>query len=170
VGGPPASPEGLEVPFPDGLALLRTATRGLGQEEALLARMRELALQATDGTLTSGARAVLDTEFQSLIGEVDRIAHQTRHSLAVYEQIPLLNGTRDIYLEGSPPLGILLFHDLPDASASGLGLPGLSGVSFDITSVPQASMALVPIDAALERIVEYQIEQDVARHELTSGS
>ena len=50
--------------------------------------MRELAIQAANGTLTTTDRATLDTEFQELIAEIDRIADAT-----TFNGVILLDGT-----------------------------------------------------------------------------
>ena len=50
--------------------------------------MRELAIQAANGTVNTADRATLDEEFQALIAEIDRIATQT-----TFNGVDLLDGT-----------------------------------------------------------------------------
>ena len=56
-----------------GFSLVQTAEGSLGEQSSNLVRMRELAIQAANGTLNSGDRAVIDTEFQALISEIERL-------------------------------------------------------------------------------------------------
>lgn len=57
----------------DGLATLQTIDGGITNISKLLDRARTLAAQSASGTFT-GDRAVLDKEFQSVLGEIDRQA------------------------------------------------------------------------------------------------
>ena len=58
----------------DGISLVQTAEGALGEVNASLLRMRELAVQSSNGTLNTGDRAVLNTEFTALRTEINRIA------------------------------------------------------------------------------------------------
>jgi flagellin len=62
----------------DGISLAQTAEGALATITDALQRMRELAIQAQNGTNSAGDRANLDTEFQQLAAEVTRIADQTK--------------------------------------------------------------------------------------------
>src|SRR5260221_8557076 len=55
----------------DGLSTLQTIDGGINNISKLLDRARTLATQSSSGTF-SGSRAVLNSEFQSVIGEIDR--------------------------------------------------------------------------------------------------
>ena len=57
----------------DGLSTLQTLDGGINNISKLLDRARTLATQSSSGTFT-GDRGVLDTEFSSVIGEIDRQA------------------------------------------------------------------------------------------------
>lgn len=57
----------------DGLSTLQTIDGGLNNISLLIDRARTLATQSASGTFT-GDRATLNTEFQSVIGEIDRQA------------------------------------------------------------------------------------------------
>lgn len=57
----------------DGLSTLQTIDSGLNNISMLLDRARTLATQSASGTLT-GSRSVLNSEFQSVIAEIDRQA------------------------------------------------------------------------------------------------
>ena len=58
----------------DGQAMVDTAEGALQETQTLLLRMRELAVQSSNGTLASADRASLEKEFGSLEAEITRIA------------------------------------------------------------------------------------------------
>ena len=61
----------------DAQALLDTAEGAMQETEALLQRLRELAVQAANDTNSSDDRSNLDAEAQHLQAEIDRIANTT---------------------------------------------------------------------------------------------
>lgn len=72
----------------DGISMIQTADGALIEVGNMLQRMRELALQASNGTTTSADRDYLNTEYQNLIGEIERIATNTQWNGGA-----VLNGT-----------------------------------------------------------------------------
>src|SRR5260221_5342297 len=61
----------------DGISLIQTAEGALNETHSILQRMRELAVQASNGTLTSADMSSVNGEMQQLNSEVDRIAQKT---------------------------------------------------------------------------------------------
>ena len=61
----------------DGISLAQTAEGALGQVGNNLQRMRELSVQASNGTNSQVDRDALDTEFTQLKAEIQRVAEQT---------------------------------------------------------------------------------------------
>src|SRR6185436_12834328 len=61
----------------DGISLVQTAEGALNETSSILIRMRELAVEANNGTTSAADKDTLDQEFQDLIGEIDRIAGAT---------------------------------------------------------------------------------------------
>src|SRR6187401_70370 len=57
----------------DGISMAQTAEGALSQVHDVLGRMRELAMQSSNGSLSSSDRGYLDTEFGSLKAEIGRI-------------------------------------------------------------------------------------------------
>jgi flagellin len=62
----------------DGISLIQTAEGAMSETHNILARMRELAVQAANDTITNTDRTNLNTEFTSLLAEIDRIANSTQ--------------------------------------------------------------------------------------------
>ena len=71
-----------------GVSLLQTAESAFQSISDTLVRMRELAVEAANGSLTDTERGFLDTEFSDLVDEIDRIA-----SVTEFNDIKLLDGT-----------------------------------------------------------------------------
>ncbi|MBQ7559427.1 MAG: hypothetical protein IJT20_04180, partial [Synergistaceae bacterium] len=62
----------------DGVSLLQTAEGALGETNSMLQRMRELAVQAANDSLTSNDRQYLQLEIDKLQEQIDRIADTTK--------------------------------------------------------------------------------------------
>ena len=62
----------------DGLSLIDTAEGALGETNAMLQRMRELAVQASNDALTSTDRQYIQLEIDELRDQIDRIANTTQ--------------------------------------------------------------------------------------------
>ncbi len=72
----------------DGISLVQTAEGSLDEVNNILLRLRELGEQAATETLGEQERGYLDSEFQELLDEVDRIS-----STAEFNGIKLLDGS-----------------------------------------------------------------------------
>ncbi len=59
------------------VSMLQITDGAMGKVQDILVRMKTLAVQAGSGQLSSTERSMLDTEFQALISEIDRIAADT---------------------------------------------------------------------------------------------
>ena len=72
----------------DAVSLTQTAEGALGSVQSNLQRMRELAVQASNGTNTQADRDALNNEYTQLKDEIQRVAEQTKFAGAA-----LLNGS-----------------------------------------------------------------------------
>lgn len=130
----------------DGISLAQTTEGGLTEIGNILARMRELAEQAANGTLGASERSALDNEYDELMSEINRISVVTE-----------FNGTK--LLDGSlSTTGVTLQIGFRNTSNdritffSGVGATNTSalGVSAtDITTSTGAQAALDSIDSAI---------------------
>ena len=62
----------------DGIALAQTVEGGMDEITGMLQKVRTLAVQASNGTNTAEDRKALQTEANSLMAEISRIAQQTK--------------------------------------------------------------------------------------------
>jgi flagellin-like hook-associated protein FlgL len=71
----------------DGVSLIQTAEGALQEAQNILQRLRELSVQSANDTNAVSDRGALDMEYQSVLSELDAIAHNT-----IFNEKPLLNG------------------------------------------------------------------------------
>ena len=130
----------------DALSLTDTASGSLGQINAALHRMRELAIQANDAGFTVRDRTAIEVEYAKLSATLDQQATGTR-----YNGRPLLDGSFGAQVQTSDDASQAVELQLADVSSSGLGLDTSS-----VTSPEAASDAIAKIDQALARVNEQQ--------------
>ncbi|HEX7672331.1 MAG TPA: flagellin [Polyangiaceae bacterium] len=129
----------------DGISMSQTAEGALGQVHDVLGRMRELAMQASNGSLGATDRGYTNTEFQSLSAEITRIQDSTKFNgnklvnstaSSVTFQVGLNNSSSDqIAVDfGGLDLSALTATDISGATASS-ALAALGTIDTAITSV-----------------------------------
>jgi len=74
----------------DGISLIQTAEGALNESHSILQRMRELAIQAANGTETDSDRSNIQDEIEQLQDELDRIAETTE-----FNTMKLIDGSFD---------------------------------------------------------------------------
>lgn len=119
----------------DAISFAQTAEGGLAKATDALQRMRELAVQAANGTNTSGDRANLDAEFQQLATEVTRIGTATK-----------FNGTTVYGSAYTFQVGANTADTIAVASVAAASITGA------ITTAAVATTAISDIDAALNTV------------------
>ena len=137
----------------DSVSLLQTAEGALNETHSILARMRELAVQSSNDTLTNADRLHIQDEVNQLLSEVDRIAASTQ-----FNTIGLLNGTGAASLkfhvgannETGDSANELTFS-LGDASTAGLSIANLSAAQ-SLTTQSTSNAAISVLDAAIEDV------------------
>lgn len=72
----------------DGISMIQTAEGALNESQSILQRMRELAVQGSNDTLTTGDRDKIQSEIDQLNKEIDRIGNNTE-----FNTKNLLDGT-----------------------------------------------------------------------------
>lgn len=126
----------------DGISLVQTAEGALSETTNILQRIRELAVQAANGTLSSTNRSALNTEVQELISQIDKIANDTE-----FNSTRILSVTNSVILQAGPNPGQTLTVILNAANASVLNVSGITLAYAD-----SASAAISKIDDALKSV------------------
>lgn len=138
----------------NGVSMLQTAEGWMQSTTDILQRIRELAVQSSNGIYSDEDRAMLQTEVEQLVAEVDRIS-QT----AEFNGMTLLSGR---FAEDGVKLHVGANVDqnftvkLGDMSASALGLRGAgqdgTEQAISLADPESANMALATVDEALKTV------------------
>ncbi len=141
----------------DAISLMQTADGALQIIDEKLIRMKELAEQAATGTYSSDQRLMIESEYQAMASEIDRIARATD-----FNGVHLLNGNLSSSVHdgtGLEATGKLKIHfgtsndsaedyyyiEIGDATASALGVgshadPSLGGFTISTQAAAQKSL------------------------------
>ncbi len=137
----------------DAISFIQTTEGYLQETEDILHRVRELAIQSSNGIYTSEDRMQIQVEVSSLIAEIDRIA-----TSAQFNTMRMLTGRFANSAAGGTPTGSMWFHIGANAdqrtiayigtmSTEGLNVQGLS-----LSAPETANAAIANIDAAMTKI------------------
>ena len=110
----------------DGISLSQTAEGSLAEVANNLQRIRELAVQARNGTNSASDRAALDNEVQQLKSEIDRVAGS-----ASFNGVKLLDGsfTSSVFQVGANAGETIYVNNLTNASSAALGTDNYASVT-----------------------------------------
>lgn len=131
----------------DGISMAQTAEGALSEVHDVLGRMRELAMQASNGSLGSSDRGYIQTEFAKLGGEITRIQGSTQFNgnnlvssdaqTAVQFQVGLNNTA----------------NDQISVNFNGLDLSGVTTTAtVDGADATNALASLASIDTAIDQV------------------
>jgi len=143
----------------DGVSLVQTAEGALAEVSSNLVRMRELAVQASNETLSTEDRASLDAEFQALDDEINRVAGDT-----AFNSIGLLNGAATISIQVGKDSGDTIDIATTDMQSAALGITGLS-----VTDSASAGTALAALDTAIDSVVTQRGAFGASQNRLSSA-
>ena len=130
----------------DGINLVQTAEGALSETVNILQRMRELAVQAANGTNSLQNRADLNLEVQALKAQLDDIGNNTE-----FNGLPILDGTvPTIVLQVGAQVGQTIDVTLTSAATSA-GLL-VSGVTVTGANNINPNAAILAIDIALTTV------------------
>jgi flagellin len=156
----------------DGVSLVQVADGALSGVNDMLQRMRELAVEAANGTYTNTQRANIDSEVQSLMAEINRVASDTE-----FNGIQILSGSVStavsaVTLQVGADSGQTIAFTIATMTTTQLGIVGLA-----ISTAASASAAIASLDAAIRVVnttrsdvgaIQNRLEQTISRLNLTS--
>ena len=152
----------------DGQSLLDTAEGALQETTSLLLRMRELAVQSSNGTLSTADRTALQTEAAALEAEITRIAETT-----TWGGLQLLDGTFSgtsgdaaIVFQAGTKEGATIAVTIPEMTVSAATISYTAAQT--IGSFASAQTAITAIDAALSGVNEVRGALGAASNRLDS--
>jgi flagellin len=136
----------------DAQSMVDTAEGAMQEVHSILLRMRELAVQSANGTLTDVDRDHTDAEFQQLVSELTRIADNT-----TFAGQSLLNGTTLSFQVGEGA-NQTINVTVADVAAADIGAVGTAGSvvanigAADLQNSSNAQVAIQSVDAAIASI------------------
>ena len=137
----------------DGISLVQTAEGAYNEMHSILQRVRELSVQAQNGTLTSSDTAAIDQEVGQLTAELSRISSNTE-----FNGLAALSGTFTLQVGADQGSGNQISFSLTSISFSNIGsaasATALSAIDQAITDVSSARSTLGAIQNRLEDAVD----------------
>jgi flagellin len=151
----------------DGISMIQTAEAGLHELHDILQRMRTLAVQASNDTLTTSDRTLIQMEIDQLLSEIDRMQTGVEFNTKV-----LLDGT---YASGN---GSVVFHvganmsqtfsvNIASFSTGGLSIDTIAtGQTQALTSRNGAESAIQLLSNAINQVSSQRAELGAVQNRL----
>ncbi|MEO5327510.1 MAG: flagellin FliC [Magnetococcus sp. THC-1_WYH] len=134
----------------DGISLAQVAEGALEETTNALQRIRELAVQAANGTNTTKDRQSLDLEVAQLVEEIQRISKDVK-----FNEKGVLNGSMaGVAFQVGNNVGQTIAVTISAMSVANLslGTAGLAARKITISTAALAASALGRVDIALEKV------------------
>ena len=142
----------------DGSSMLNVASGYLQETTDILQRIRELAVQSSNGIYSDDQRSMIQIEVSQLVSEVDRIA-----SSATFNGLQLFTGryatgNEEITLHVGSQADQSISFNLEAVTAEALGLKNVQGQenSLSVSDPDSANMTIVTLDDALLKVSKQQ--------------
>jgi len=161
----------------DGISFIQTAEGYLQETQDILQRLRELAIQASNGLYSTDDRVMIQVEISQLIDEIDRIA-----SHAQFNGMNLLTGrfaqatgentvTASMWIHLGPNMDQREKMYIGTMSAQGLGLknptdPAHAATFISISTPAMANRAIGAIDQALMKVTKQRADMGAYQNRL----
>ena len=138
----------------DGINLLQTSDGALVETAGMLQRMRELAVQSSNGVNSISQRGYLDKEFKSLQEEINRIAANTS-----WNNMTLVNGSgaaattaMTFVFQAGIASGQTISINIEPMHTAALGVAATGASAIAIATFTGAQAAITAIDVAIENV------------------
>lgn len=148
----------------DGISMVQTAEGALNETQAMCQRLKTLATQASNGTLTTSDRGQIQKEVVQLKSEIDRIASSTQ-----FNGKNVLDGSASIV---NFQVGANANQTISLDLSSNMNTTTLGINAIDLSSVGGAEAAMTSIDSAINSIsskrATFGAVQNRLEHTITS--
>ncbi|WP_227394287.1 flagellin N-terminal helical domain-containing protein [Jeotgalibacillus aurantiacus] len=132
----------------DGISLIQTAEGALNETHAILQRMRELAVQASNDTNVTADRDAIKAELTQLTEEITRIGTETEFNT---QKLIQSAGSYNFQVGANSGQNIKLSINIMTAGANGLDV---ASIANSVGSFGAATAAITTINDALEKVSE----------------
>jgi len=148
----------------DGVSLAQTAEGGIQEISSNLQRMRELAVQSSNGTLSSSDRQSLQIEFQTAQAEIQRVSGGTE-----FNGVQVIGSNQSLTFQVGPnagPENQITVSTVDVANDPNVN-PALAGAAIDTAA--GANSALNTLDTAIGRVSEIRAQFGTAQNQFESS-
>jgi flagellin len=138
----------------DGVSLVQVSEGGYDEVSNILIRLRELAVQSANGTISANDRGAIDTEYDQLTAEITRIA-----AVVKFNNVQVLNGnSAGAAVSFVLQVGIgttsndTITISINPLKATALGSAALDVTALSLTSASGATDAITTLDTAIDAV------------------
>ncbi|WP_214859431.1 flagellin [Exiguobacterium sp. s161] len=145
----------------DGISMVQTLEGGMNETHSLLQRMRELAVQASNGTLAPEDRSSIQSEIDQLTNEVTRIAKTTQFNGKDILTGDFAEGKSALFIQTNAGANEGISVTVEDMRGLALGIsttttPATGGVAMTETSgTTEYALSVLSSDSASTAITLY---------------
>ena len=143
----------------DGIALLQVAEGAMDEIQNMIVRMKELAEQASTGTVSDVERGYLNSEYQALRTEINRISQATK-----FNETSLLDGSLNVAIQIGVSDGV---NDSIIISVSTVAFSAL-GITSSISTVTNAISSLGTTSGAISIVADRRADMGALQNRLES--
>ncbi len=137
----------------EGINLVQTAEGSLSETTNILQRVRELAVQAANGTQSDTNRAAIDTEVQQLLAQIDDIALDTQ-----FNGVSILSSAQTVTLQVGANPGQTLAISVTGAKTNDLAVStvAVSSMALAVSAISTVDIALQSVNTLRANLGAYQ--------------
>jgi flagellin len=156
----------------DGISMVQVADATLGTATDMLQRVRDLAVQASNGTLTDAQRSNLDKEVQQVLTEIGKVGTDTEFNGVKILAGSVATAACAVTLQVGAKASQNIAFTIGTVSTADLGISGLA-----VSTQASATAAIASIDAAINTLstsrasmgaIQNRLEQTINRLGVTS--
>jgi len=156
----------------DGVSMVQFADGALGNVGDMLQRVRDLAVQASNGTLTDAQRTNLDTEVQQILTEIGKTGTDTEFNGLKILAGSVATAASAVTLQVGANASQNIAFTIGTVSTSDLGISGIA-----VSTAASATAAIASLDAAISTVttsranlgaIQNRLEHTINRLGMTS--
>jgi flagellin len=156
----------------DGVSMVQVADGALGNVGDMLQRVRDLAVQASNGTLTDAQRKNLDTEVQQILTEIGKTGTDTEFNGLKILAGSVATAASAVTLQVGANASQSIAFTIGTVSTSDLGISGIA-----VSTAASATAAIASLDAAISTVttsranlgaIQNRLEHTINRLGMTS--
>jgi flagellin len=156
----------------DGVSMVQVADGALGNVGDMLQRVRDLAVQASNGTLTDAQRTNLDTEVQQILTEIGKTGTDTEFNGLKILAGSVATAASAVTLQVGANASQNIAFTIGTVSTSDLGNSGIA-----VSTAASATAAIASLDAAISTVttsranlgaIQNRLEHTINRLGMTS--